>query len=85
MERRIFDLDIAKFKMNCQINIPSSLYLNFFQYLGSDFKTETGKFEDYYFNKYLREYFDWLESKTGIEMSALGTGVKNGEIILKSN
>ena len=30
MERRIFDLDIRKLKTNCQINTPSSLYLNFY-------------------------------------------------------
>ena len=57
--------------------------LNFFQHLGLDFKGERGNFEDYYFNRYLREYFDWLERETGVEISALGTGAKNGERILK--
>ena len=83
MERRVFDLDIKKLKTNCQINTPSSLYLNFFQHLGLDFKGESGNFEDYYFNRYLREYFDWLERETKVEISALGTGAKNGERILK--
>ena len=83
MERRVFDLDIKKLKTNCQINTPSSLYLNFFQHLGLDFKGVRGNFEDYYFNRYLREYFDWLERETGVEISALGTGAKNGERILK--
>ena len=83
MERRVFDLDIKKVKTNCQINTPSSLYLNFFQQLGFDFKGERGNFEDYYFNRYLREYFDWLERETKVEISALGTGAKNGERILK--
>ena len=83
MERRVFDLDIKKLKTNCQINTPSSLYLNFFQHLGLDFKGESGNLEDYYFNRYLREYFDWLERETGVEISALGTGAKNGERILK--
>ena len=36
-----------------------------------------------YFNRYLREYFDWLERETGVEISALGTGAKNKERILK--
>lgn len=85
MERRIFDLDINKLKTNCKINTPSSLYLNFFQHLGLDFKGEIGNFDDYYFNKYLREYFNWIESETGIEISALGTGAKNGERILKKS
>lgn len=83
MERRIFDLDIRKLKTNCQINTPSSLYLNFFQQLDLDFKGEKGNFEDYYFNRYLREYFSWLESETNVEISALGTGPKNGDRILK--
>lgn len=85
MERRIFDLDINKLRINCNINTPSSLYLNFFQHLGLEFKGECGKFEDYYFNKYLEEYFNWLESETGIEISSLGTGARNGERILKKN
>lgn len=83
MERRVFDLDISKLKTNCRINTPSSLYLNFFQHLGLDYKGEIGNFNDYYFNRYLREYFSWLESETDVEISALGTGAKNGERILK--
>ena len=83
MERRVFDLDIKKLKTNCQINTPSSLYLNFFQHLGLDFKGESGNFDDFYFNRYLREYFSWLESETDVPISALGTGAKNGERILK--
>lgn len=85
MERRIFDLDISKLKTNCRINTPSSLYLNFFQHLGLDYKNEIGNFNDYYFSKYLMEYFNWLEGETGVEISALGTGTKNGERILKKS
>lgn len=83
MERRVFDLDISKLKNNCRINNPSSLYLNFFQHLGLDYKGEKRDFDVYYFNKYLREYFDWLERETNTPISALGTGAKNGERILK--
>ncbi len=83
MERRVFDLDIAKLKSNCRINTPSSLYLNFFQHLGLDYKGNIGNFDDFYFNRYLREYFSWIESETGVEIFALGTGAKNGERILK--
>lgn len=83
MERRIFDLDINKLKNNCRINTPSSLYLNFFQHLGLEYKGEKGNFNDYHFNRYLREYFNWLESNTNTEISALGTGAKNNERILK--
>ena len=83
MERRIFDLDINKLKNNCRINTPSSLYLNFFQHLCYDFKGEKGNFDEYYFDRYLREYFSWLESETDTEISALGTGARNGEKILK--
>ena len=83
MERRIFDLDIKKLKTNCQINTPSSLYLNFFQHLGLEYNGARGNYEDYYFNRYIRNYLDWLEENTSVEISALGTGAKNGERILK--
>lgn len=85
MERRVFDLDINKLKTNCKINTPSSLYLNFFQHLELDFQGKIGNFEDYYFNRYLREYFNWIESETCIQISALGTGPKNNERILKKD
>lgn len=83
MERRVFDLDIEKLKNNCRINTPSSLYLNFFQHLDYDFKRRKGMFEEYYFDRYLREYFNWLEGETETPISALGTGARNGERILK--
>lgn len=83
MERRIFDLDIRKLKNNCIINSPSSLYLNFFQHLSLEFEGKSGNFDDYYFNRYLREYFSFLEDSTSTPISALGTGAKNGEVILK--
>lgn len=85
MERRVFDLDIMKLKTNCKINTPSSLYLNFFQHLGLQYMGASGNFNDYYFNRYLREYFNWLESETGVLISSLGTGPKNGERILKKS
>ncbi len=85
MERRVFDLDISKLKTNCRINTPSRLYLNFFQHLGLDYKGEIGNYNDYYFNRYLREYFSWLEGETNVEISALGTGARNGERILKKS
>ena len=83
MERRVFDLDIKKLKNNCMINTPSSLYLNFFQHLGLDYEGKSGYYNEYYFNRYLREYFDFLENETGTSISALGTGPKNGDRILK--
>ncbi len=83
MERRVFDLDIAKLKSNCRINTPSHLYLNFFQHLGYEYKGAVGKFDDFYFHRYLREYFDWLERETTVPISTLGTGPKNGEKIFK--
>lgn len=82
-ERRIFDLDITKLKNNVRINTPSSFYLNFFEHLSLEHKEAKGKFEDYYFNRYIRNYLDWLEAETGVEISVLGTGSKNGEKILR--
>ncbi len=79
----MFTLDIVKLKINRRINTPSSLYLNFFQHLGLDYKGNIGNFNDFYFNRYLREYFNWFESETNVEILALGIGAKNGERILK--
>ena len=81
MERRIFDLDIRKLINNCCINTPSSLYLNFFQHLSYAHKGLNGNYDDIYFDKTLREYINWLESETGIDVSTLGTGARNGESI----
>lgn len=83
MERRIFDLDIQKLRNNCRINTPSSLYLNFFQHLSFDHMGLTGNYNDIWFDKPLRVYLEWLESETGIDVSVLGTGPKNGDRIIK--
>ncbi len=82
-ERRIFDLDIDKLKSNCRINTPSSLYLNFFQHLSRAHAGLKGSYDDIYLDKPLREYLDWLERETSISVSALGTGARNGERIIK--
>lgn len=83
MERRIGDLDIKQLKNYCRINTPYGLYLNFFQHLNLDYEHEVGNFENYYFDRYLENYLDWLESETRTQILALGTGAKNGEKILK--
>ena len=81
MERRIFDLDIRKLINNCRINTPSSLYLNFFQHLSCAHAGLNGNYDDIWFDKTLREYINWLEGETGIDVSTLGTGARNGERI----
>lgn len=83
MERRIGDLDIKQLKNYCRINNPYGIYLNFFQHLDLEYEHERKKFDDYYFNRYIRNYFDWLEDETKTDILALGTGAKNGERILK--
>lgn len=82
-ERRIGDLDINDLKNYCLINSPYGLYLNFFQHLSFEYEHETGNFENYYFNRYHRNYFNWLELETKTDILALGTGEKNNERILK--
>lgn len=84
-ERRVFDIDINKLKNNCLVNAPYGLYLNFFQQLDSSFIKQKGKYEDFYFNRYLREYFNWIEENSNTNILALGTGANNGERILKKN
>lgn len=85
MERKVFDLDIKKLKNNCRINTPYGLYLNFIQHLDADLEGQKCKFEDYYFNRYQREYFNYLESETDSKILALGTGARNGDRIVKEN
>lgn len=85
MERRVFDLDIRKLQNNCFLNKPYGLYLNFFQHLGLEYRHEKGKFENYHFSRYLREYINWLEYSTNVDILALGTGARNGERILKQS
>ncbi|MBO4245389.1 MAG: adenylosuccinate synthetase [Bacilli bacterium] len=81
MERRVFDLDIKKLINNIHINTPSSLYLNFFQHLSYNHKGIIGNYDDINFEKPIREYLAWLENNTGIDISTLGTGSRNGERI----
>lgn len=40
-------------------------------------------YKEIYFDRYIRNYFAWLESETGVEISTLGTGSKSGERVLK--
>ena len=83
MERRIFDLDINKLKLNCSINSPYGLYLNFFHHLDILYHHVSGNYNEIYFNRYLRNYLNWLEENTNTDILALGTGPKNFERILK--
>lgn len=85
MERRVFDLDIAKLKNNCKINKPYALYLNFFQHLNYDFAHDTRDFNSIHFDRYLKEYLNWLEYETNCSLAALGTGAKNKERIVKKS
>ena len=87
-ERRIFDLDIKKLKINVKINNPYGLYLNFFQQFDYSLFEKTDNYDDIK-NKYLinsdniDRYIEWLESETKSQILALGTGAKNGERIIK--
>ncbi len=83
MERRIGDLDIKLLKNYCRINAPYGIYLNFFQHLNLEYEHEVGNFDDYHFDRYLKNYLCWLEDETDTDLIALGTGAKNGSRILK--
>ena len=82
-ERRIFDLDIDKLKLNCRINTPSSLYLNFFQHIDYNSYHVIDNYigKDIHWEPHIEEYLNWLEWKTGVDISTLGTGARNGERI----
>jgi adenylosuccinate synthase len=82
-ERRIFDLDINQLKKNIYINTPTSLYLNFFQQLNSEYEGLKGKYDDIYIDKYQREYLYWLEEETGVPVTMLGTGPDLDEYIIR--
>ena len=58
--------------------------MNFFQHLNYNYIGIKGDYKEIYFDRYIRNYFAWLESETGIEISTLGTGSKNGERVLKN-
>lgn len=81
MERRIFDLDINKLKSNVRTNSPYCLYLNFFQHLSLEARNCKGNYTDYHFNRYIREYINYIEEMTKTPISSLGTGAKNNEKI----
>lgn len=92
-ERKIFDLDIKKLKNNIRINEPKTIYLNFFEQLNLEYEDEVGKWDDYYFDFYLNNYLEWLESEAQevlknspsniVEIAALGTGATTGSNIKK--
>ena len=85
MERRVFDIDIDKVRNNVKVNAPYGIYLNFVEHLDLDLSGKTGKFENYYFQKPLRNHLEWLESELDTDIIALGTGPKNGQYILKKD
>ncbi len=82
-ERRVFDLDIKKLKNNCIVNDPNYLYLNFFQHLDINYSKVIGRYDDIYFNRYIRNYLEWLEDETNSNIVSLGTGSKNNEKIVR--
>ena len=81
-ERRVFDLDIKKLKTNILINKPACLYLNFFQHIDYDCYERKCDFDRYDIGRAPEEYLAWLESESGVDIAALGTGARNGERIL---
>lgn len=83
-KRRIFDLDLELLKKNTSINTPTSIYLNFFQHLGSQYENVSGKYDGYgniYIDKYQREYLSWLEGELDVPINMLGTGADLKEYI----
>lgn len=75
--RRIFDLDINLLKRNIEINEPDQIYLNFFEQLDSSYQNISGIYDGYNginFDKYRKEYLNWLESELGVPITMLGTG-----------
>jgi len=76
-KRRVFELDINLLKKNTTINTPTSIYLNFFQHLGSQYENVSGKYNGHgkiYIDKYQREYLSWLERELDVPITMLGTG-----------
>lgn len=85
-KRRVFDIDICQLQRNIQINTPDSIYLNFFQQLANEYENVKGTSINFnqgniYFNRYLREYLNWLETELGVPIKKLGTGSQNGDYI----
>ncbi len=75
--RRIFNIDPQKLRHNCSINQPTSIYLNFFEYLDVTYQNYHGIYDGYndiYIEHYLREYLSYLEDVTSTPITMLGTG-----------
>lgn len=83
LERKLFDLDIKKLCQNVRLNDPDCLYLNFFQHLDINLAGVSGEYQDIVLNKYIREYINWLDTTTGVDVHVLGTGKVNNECIKK--
>lgn len=81
LERKIFDLDMNKLKMNVRLNDPDGIYLNFIEHLDSSLESLRGEYKDFIINRYVREYLNWLEVTLGVDINTLGTGKKNKECI----
>lgn len=82
-KRRIFDLDIDKLKHSIMINKPDEIALNFFEQLDIDYLDVSGNYHEIYFNRYLREYINYLETSLGVDITMLGTGADNQSLILR--
>jgi adenylosuccinate synthase len=79
--RRVFDIDIEKLRANIEINTPTSIYLNFFQYLGDQYAGLKGDYNKLWIDKYQREYLNWLERELRTKITMLGTGADIKEYI----
>lgn len=79
--RRIFDIDINQLKDTIFKNEPTSIYLNFFQYLDISYAGVSGNYNDIHIDRYRREYLNWLETELQTPIIKLGTGPNLNEVI----
>lgn len=76
-KRRVFDISVELLKRSVYLNHPDEVYLNFFQYLDSEYENVHGKYDGIngiYFDNYRSEYIAWLEDVIGAPINFLGTG-----------
>lgn len=79
--RRVFEIDQILLEKNAWQNSLTEVAINFIQHLDIEYlglKDETGNM---YLDTNLRRYIEYIEEITGTQVSMLGTGPDNSEII----
>lgn len=76
--RRVFELNLERLKYVTKLNRPTEIALNFAQYIDYDILGKT-KVED--ITPKVWDFIHMIEHETGVPVTMIGTGPKDGDII----